>query len=236
VDLILKAWTERMPFGFHGKHYQFPQVAIWPRPIQQPHPPLLMSATSPDSVRFAAEKKAIMAMNMFIFDLAVPKRMIRLYYDIAQQNGWTPTAENVLIGMHCCIADTDEEARHWLGRGQRYLSGTLLAASSQAHHVAQDGSTYHPDAQHREAVERKFAAPWPSIEQQIDAGTVICGTPETAIRQIEHAQRELGHGIFNLTMKVGNVPDDVVTHSMELFRDHVKPAVASLEAERLLRT
>ena len=35
VELILRAWTERRPFAFAGKHYVFPQVSIWPRPVQR---------------------------------------------------------------------------------------------------------------------------------------------------------------------------------------------------------
>ena len=39
-DLIIKAWTEPEPFAFNGKHNQVRYVNIWPRPLQQPHPPV----------------------------------------------------------------------------------------------------------------------------------------------------------------------------------------------------
>ena len=39
-DLIIRAWTEPGPFSFRGKHYQVRYVNVWPRPIQQPHPPV----------------------------------------------------------------------------------------------------------------------------------------------------------------------------------------------------
>ena len=42
-DLVLRAWTEPEPFGWEGKHYQFRTVSIWPRPLQEPHPPIFMS-------------------------------------------------------------------------------------------------------------------------------------------------------------------------------------------------
>src|SRR5438270_7554526 len=32
-DLIIKAWTEPGPFEWYGKHYKFPHVNVWPRPI-----------------------------------------------------------------------------------------------------------------------------------------------------------------------------------------------------------
>jgi hypothetical protein len=39
---------------------------------------------------------------------------------------------------------------------------------------------------------------------------------------------ELGHGCFNLNMKIGNIPDAAVRRGMELFRDKVLPETRSL--------
>ena len=39
-DLIIKAWTTREPFAFNGRYNKLRHVNIWPRPIQQPHPPV----------------------------------------------------------------------------------------------------------------------------------------------------------------------------------------------------
>lgn len=39
-DLIIKAWTDPGPFEWYGKHYKFRYVNPWPRPYQQPHPPI----------------------------------------------------------------------------------------------------------------------------------------------------------------------------------------------------
>jgi alkanesulfonate monooxygenase SsuD/methylene tetrahydromethanopterin reductase-like flavin-dependent oxidoreductase (luciferase family) len=50
MELILKAWTEPQPFGWQGRHFQYRTVSVWPRPLQQPHPPTAPApnpATSP---------------------------------------------------------------------------------------------------------------------------------------------------------------------------------------------
>ena len=39
-ELIMKAWSEPEPFAFNGKYTQLRYVNFWPRPIQQPHPPI----------------------------------------------------------------------------------------------------------------------------------------------------------------------------------------------------
>ena len=88
-ELIIKAWTEPTPFGWEGKYYQYRAVSIWPRPFQKPHPPVLMSASSPESARFAAERRAIMGMVM-LTDLASAKESIRVYRETARAAGWEP--------------------------------------------------------------------------------------------------------------------------------------------------
>ncbi len=39
-DLIIKAWTEPEMFTWNGEFNKLRYVNIWPRPIQQPHPPI----------------------------------------------------------------------------------------------------------------------------------------------------------------------------------------------------
>jgi alkanesulfonate monooxygenase SsuD/methylene tetrahydromethanopterin reductase-like flavin-dependent oxidoreductase (luciferase family) len=39
-ELIMQAWTRPEPFAFNGKYTQLRYVNIWPRPVQQPHPPV----------------------------------------------------------------------------------------------------------------------------------------------------------------------------------------------------
>src|SRR5882672_10729211 len=54
MELILRAWTEPQPFGWQGRHFQYRTVSIWPRPLQQPHPPTYALGTSRESCEFAA--------------------------------------------------------------------------------------------------------------------------------------------------------------------------------------
>ena len=40
LALVTKAWSAKDIFAWNGKHYQLGMVNLWPRPIQQPHPPI----------------------------------------------------------------------------------------------------------------------------------------------------------------------------------------------------
>jgi len=53
-DLILKAMTSHDgPFNWEGTHFHYRSVNVWPRPYQQPHPPVWMPVGSTGS---AAER------------------------------------------------------------------------------------------------------------------------------------------------------------------------------------
>jgi alkanesulfonate monooxygenase SsuD/methylene tetrahydromethanopterin reductase-like flavin-dependent oxidoreductase (luciferase family) len=67
-----------------------------------------------------------------------------------------------------------------------------------------------------------------TLDEQIERGTVLCGSPETVVAQIRRIHAELGHGVFNFTVKVGTLPDEVIRRGMELFRDRVLPHVRDL--------
>ena len=82
---------------------------------------------------------------------------------------------------------------------------------------------------HWKGVKRSFASTHHGfVKKAIERGTILCGSPETVVKQIKRIHGELGHGIFNFTVKVGNLPDEVVAKGMELFRDRVRPHVKDL--------
>jgi alkanesulfonate monooxygenase SsuD/methylene tetrahydromethanopterin reductase-like flavin-dependent oxidoreductase (luciferase family) len=39
VELVVRAWTTSVPFGWEGQHYRHRLISVWPRPVQAPHPP-----------------------------------------------------------------------------------------------------------------------------------------------------------------------------------------------------
>jgi alkanesulfonate monooxygenase SsuD/methylene tetrahydromethanopterin reductase-like flavin-dependent oxidoreductase (luciferase family) len=66
LELILKAWTDEV-VEHDGQFFQQPPRVMVPKPLQQPHPPLWMSATSPDSHEVAAR----LGLGLLSFTLAL---------------------------------------------------------------------------------------------------------------------------------------------------------------------
>ncbi len=58
LDLIVKAWTTHDgPFSFEGEFFHHRMVNIWPRPYQQPHPPIWIASTSHHGVGMVGETR-----------------------------------------------------------------------------------------------------------------------------------------------------------------------------------
>jgi alkanesulfonate monooxygenase SsuD/methylene tetrahydromethanopterin reductase-like flavin-dependent oxidoreductase (luciferase family) len=228
-DLIIKAWTEPEPFGWEGKYYQYRAVSIWPRPLQRPHPQVLMSASNPESAKFAAERRAIMGMVM-LPDLESAKESIRVYKETARANGWEPGPEHILVGAHTCVADTYDEAKTYFAEGLKYFYDVLAGGPRTAQRLVVQKTRYYQDtdaALKRSAARRDVLKNAP-IDERVERGIVLCGTPEMVVDQIKHMKDVLGHGVMNINMKIGNIPDDVVRRSMKLWGERVVPHVHNI--------
>ncbi|MFI2205147.1 LLM class flavin-dependent oxidoreductase [Streptomyces sp. NPDC020192] len=53
--LIRRLWTEPDPFDFHGTHHRLTGAFANPKPVQRPHPPILVGGRSAATLRVAAE-------------------------------------------------------------------------------------------------------------------------------------------------------------------------------------
>jgi alkanesulfonate monooxygenase SsuD/methylene tetrahydromethanopterin reductase-like flavin-dependent oxidoreductase (luciferase family) len=228
IDLVIRAWTEPEPFGWEGKHYHFRTVSIWPRPMQQPHPPLLFSGGSVESAAFAARKRAKIGVVQLI-SLDHARENLDVYRQTARELGWEPPRSNLLIGMHTHVARTDAEARETLGRGEDYFYRVLSSATQHANELVVHGSNYYQTAAARERrITRRAAQKHLSIDDRIEQGTILCGSPDTVIRQIKHVVKELGIGVIQTGFKIGSIPNEKVVESMQLFSREVLPHVREL--------
>lgn len=228
TELIVKAWTEPEPFGWEGKYYQFRAVSIWPKPLQKPHPPILMSASNPESARFAARHRAKMGMVM-LTDLDKAIESIRIYKETAREHGWEPAADDILVGAHTCVAEKEEDAKRHLDDGLKYFYHVLFGGPRTAQRLVIQKTRFYSDDAHRQQLAGRLGAlRETSIEERIDRSMVLCGTPDQVVEQIERLHEILGHGVMNINMKIGNIPDDVVRQSMTLWGQHVAPRVHDL--------
>tara|TARA_R110000850_G_scaffold37614_2_gene99065 strand:+ start:10037 stop:11077 length:1041 start_codon:yes stop_codon:yes gene_type:complete len=113
IDLIIKAWTSDEAFAWEGAEYQYSNVAVWPRTVQEPHPVIYGSGNSEESVRFAATRRMGIA-----FSFAPPETVriwVKLYQEEAAKAGWQPDPSHVIYRGIAYAAESDPQAADEMG-------------------------------------------------------------------------------------------------------------------------
>lgn len=62
LNILLKAWTEER-FSYRGRYRNLENVAVRPRPLQKPHPPIWMAASSSAAAERAARYRLPLTMR-----------------------------------------------------------------------------------------------------------------------------------------------------------------------------
>jgi alkanesulfonate monooxygenase SsuD/methylene tetrahydromethanopterin reductase-like flavin-dependent oxidoreductase (luciferase family) len=217
-DLIVKAWTEREPFDWHGQYFHYDRVVIWPRPLQQPHPPIVMPADSDDGLEIAARRRV--PTGTAYRSLGRTKATLDKFRALAARHGWTPTPEHCLMVRHVYVAETNERARLEAEPHLNYFWQTLLAYHRGS--MALLGQSAPP----RPAVVES-AEDVPFYEFDFDLcqkeGLSIIGDPEYVTREIQAQARELGAGVLISFFHFGSMPHELACKNIKLFAEHVLP-------------
>src|SRR5436305_11545477 len=108
-DLIMKAWTEDGPFEWRGKHFDIPYVNPWPKPYQQPHPPIWLPGQGSMETISEAAKRRYPFMMVFA-PLAFTKFNYDMYRRAAEEEGYEPAPEQLAFCTGTYVAETDEIA------------------------------------------------------------------------------------------------------------------------------
>ena len=94
MALVIKALTEPQPFSWEGRYYQFRTVAVWPRPVQQPLPPMVVATRSDDMLQYAAEHRLGLAVSFVPVDQMA--RVAEKYCAWCAEAGWQPTPDQIV--------------------------------------------------------------------------------------------------------------------------------------------
>jgi alkanesulfonate monooxygenase SsuD/methylene tetrahydromethanopterin reductase-like flavin-dependent oxidoreductase (luciferase family) len=115
LDVLQKAWTCDTSFRYEGEYFNLPHdTVVWPKPLQKPHPPLMIVGTSPDTLRIAAERDFSAMVSGFGGPAGVRAAAREL---ISQRVQAGRPAETWELGAQtiCLAADSNEAARESMG-------------------------------------------------------------------------------------------------------------------------
>jgi luciferase family oxidoreductase group 1 len=208
VDVLLLAF-EGKPFSYDGKLYKIPETTIFPQPLQQPRPPIWITAQSPDSVEAAVRR----GFNVLTGGFGVPiERMgeFRKLFDRVVAE--VKPAQPLNVGVQRAVYVTDNEAdARAAAEEARWNMRVTLSLRNQYERVEKGRAVPVP------------APNEPDIDDLLDRFLVI-GTPDTVIRQIKRVQDVVGITHFNCSFWFGDLEQARVLRSMERFARDVMPA------------
>ncbi|PON16780.1 LLM class flavin-dependent oxidoreductase [Candidatus Entotheonella serta] len=108
-NLILKALsTHDGPFNWEGEHYHYRKVNIWPRPWQQPHPPVWITGLSPGTGRVVAERGHVVAA---LLSGGIAEGLFDAYRQRAAELGWVAPPDRFAYCALVGVGHNEAEGR-----------------------------------------------------------------------------------------------------------------------------
>jgi alkanesulfonate monooxygenase SsuD/methylene tetrahydromethanopterin reductase-like flavin-dependent oxidoreductase (luciferase family) len=230
-DLILKAWTSHDgPFNFEGKYHQYRQVNIWPRPYQQPTPPVWITSTSPDSVRRVAEHGYV--LGTIVGGAERTRQLFGTYREHCALLGRAaPDPDRFGYAAFVYVGQTDEEGK----AGAEKLRWMLDTYKIPPHLSAPPGFSGLGAAvsalrgAHRPWTGPSHGLAYKTVDELIDRGVMFAGNPESVVKQLTRFNDQVG-GFGNLMMigQAGFMTHEETVSNLELFAQDVYPALKAL--------
>jgi alkanesulfonate monooxygenase SsuD/methylene tetrahydromethanopterin reductase-like flavin-dependent oxidoreductase (luciferase family) len=239
-ELIIKAWTSDEMFAWNGKYFQLPCVNVWPRPIQQPHPPVWVPGTGSTSTWdfVAANDYGYMVLTAFSGRLGITDsiRLVEGFWDRVEAHGHdrNPFRAGValipLVGESMAQIERDYfEHIHYFFNGAIHTApehlnppgytdfGGLVRAFTQAGKQDQTGG----------ALDMFRFDGW-TFKDYVDNDIVVAGTPEEVAQKIEGYARHMNAGHLMVMMQIGSMPKELTMQNIDAFAEGVLPRVHGL--------
>lgn len=111
MQILRQAWTSEGRFSHHGKHWNFKDIVVEPRPLQRPHPPFWMGAGSPDGIRRAGREGYNLLLDQ-IAPIDLINERVALYRAEVEAQGRHFDGTRVGVTRAMQIVRNEEERLH----------------------------------------------------------------------------------------------------------------------------
>ncbi|MBS4214630.1 LLM class flavin-dependent oxidoreductase [Neobacillus rhizophilus] len=209
---ILKAALTNPRISYSGQFFNFSDIPINPRPIQQPGPPLFVMVSQNDaSIINAAKDGYSFVLGGIKNDDTLHK--ISLYRETALAAGYSEDYVNDAMArsgklLFVYVAETDEQAY------EEFKEGLMWYMSER------DNRPVFGVVQRDKVLD---------YNEFLKSENAIVGSPDKVRRDIEKFQKETGLNNIICWMNIGGQPNDRVIKSMNLFSKEVMPYFCNVE-------
>lgn len=220
-DLIMKAWTDPGPFSWEGRYWHYRYVNPWPRPFQQPHPPIWVTGSSPDNIRWIADHGYVHANFLQAYEDQESQHQV--YRERCAEVGLAePGPDKFAFLCMAYVAETDQ-------RAQEEGRALMWYLEAVRHPAFWNPPGYNlPDAAACMYMKRSSQRDYGTWEDLNKNGIAIWGNPDTVIKKIKYLHDRCQVGHLMMMMQAGFMPTEHTRKSLKLFAEEVYPAIREL--------
>lgn len=216
LDIIQRAWTGE-PFSYAGKFWRFANTAVSPRPYQQPHPPLRMAATTPETFSRVGRMGLPIFVGLRGMDIAELAGCLRTYRAAWREAGH-PGDGDVCLRIPLYVAPTEQAARE-----EPHETTTYYFKRQAQLTRAPIGRGGTGPAERLEGQAQRLSA---LTYDEILTTKVAFGSPKGLIDRLSGLRQELGlNGIAAELNPGGLLPWARELRSLQLLTQQVMPAL-----------
>jgi alkanesulfonate monooxygenase SsuD/methylene tetrahydromethanopterin reductase-like flavin-dependent oxidoreductase (luciferase family) len=240
-EIIRRAWTEEV-FSYQGKFWKYENVALWPRPVQQPHPPVWVPVTaSKETIDWAG------ANNIPITPGASSHRglredVIRYYAQQLELHGHRITPGHLILQADVYIADSKAQAVEEAAPYTLYFNRTLFSHGNITERDLQAQSGYVASSSHDYLKPEHVQFISGSRERyrgltlegiRVQAEQLPWGTADEIVERIISAADHAGSNQVTVNMNRGAMPHELFMNQIRRFASEVLPKLQAHEVTRV---
>jgi len=226
-DLILKAWTAKEIFAWNGKYFKLPMVNVWPRPIQQPHPPIWVPGSGSLSTWDFAAKHGHCYCFLSYYGSQFGKKVMDGFWDFVAKSNLEPNPYRAGFLQLVTVGETDAQAEKDYYKHIRYFYDKCMHILPEYNPVPghQDYRSLVNSVKNLNPMLNDMMNRIPDWKYKdfVDNGFVISGSPKTVTQKLMDAVKSLRVGNLMVLLHIGSMPHDLTLKNIELFCREVFP-------------
>jgi alkanesulfonate monooxygenase SsuD/methylene tetrahydromethanopterin reductase-like flavin-dependent oxidoreductase (luciferase family) len=228
LSLVIKAWSAKEVFAWNGKHYQLGMVNLWPRPIQQPHPPIWIPGSG-----ITATAEYVVGLDhcfchLSYFGAKNAAQVADRYWELVARKGRDDNPYRFSFLQLIGVAETDAEAEDLYGPHAEYFFNKLLY--TPPHYAQIPGCLEYPSLVQATRNNQRAALNLRELKAKdlYERGFVIVGSPRTVREQLMDGMKRLRVGHLLALLHFGSMPTDLCKKNIDLFARDVLPHLEDL--------
>jgi alkanesulfonate monooxygenase SsuD/methylene tetrahydromethanopterin reductase-like flavin-dependent oxidoreductase (luciferase family) len=226
-DLIVKAWTSREVFAWNGKFFQLPMVNLWPRPIQQPYPPVWVPGSGSTSTFYYTADRDYCYCFLSYFGYQSALHSVDKYWAVCQERNRDANPYRLGFLQLVGVAETDEQAERDYAKHVEYFYHKMLHVPPEWFGIPghQDYNSLVNAMRNPVAARAIMTLKDKRFKDFVNDRYVVCGSPATVRDQLRDLGARLRVGNLMVLLQMGSMPHELTLKNIDLFFREVAPAL-----------